>query len=265
MTKACNVGGSQPKSFKGGVFQKFWIYWQNHDDVIKWKHFPRYWPLETGEFPAQRPLTQSFDVFFDLCLNKWLSKQPWGWWFETLSWSLSRHCNDFIDTNLVISRSNITRYWKHLRATYGVVFSEFFGEKIPRDNYNDVIMGAIASQITSLTIVVSRKLRVTGLCAENSPVTDEFPAQMASNAENVSIWWRHHVLRVYCSRKMKMKTSFFFNRNYRYVRNPGNSFVHYFCNSLYREINQYFSPCDEINTRYNEIKTHYNKKQAIAF
>ena len=36
------------------------------------------------------------------------------------------------------------------------------------------------------------KLRVTGLCAGNSPVTGEFPAQMASNAENVSIWWRHH-------------------------------------------------------------------------
>ena len=36
------------------------------------------------------------------------------------------------------------------------------------------------------------KLRVTGLCAGNSPVTVEFPAQMASYAENVSIWWRHH-------------------------------------------------------------------------
>ena len=38
------------------------------------------------------------------------------------------------------------------------------------------------------------KLRVTGLCAGNSPVTGEFPAQMASNAENVSIWWRHQAL-----------------------------------------------------------------------
>ena len=38
------------------------------------------------------------------------------------------------------------------------------------------------------------KLRVTGLCAGNSPGTGEFPAQMASNAENVSIWWRHHVV-----------------------------------------------------------------------
>ena len=38
----------------------------------------------------------------------------------------------------------------------------------------------------------SSKPCVTGLCAGNSPVTDEFPAQMASNAENVCIWWRHH-------------------------------------------------------------------------
>ena len=36
------------------------------------------------------------------------------------------------------------------------------------------------------------KLRVTGLCVRNSPVAGEFPAQRASNAENVSIWWRHH-------------------------------------------------------------------------
>ena len=38
------------------------------------------------------------------------------------------------------------------------------------------------------------KLRVTGLCAGNSPGTGEFPAQMARYAENVSIWWRHHEL-----------------------------------------------------------------------
>ena len=59
-------------------------------------------------------------------------------------------------------------------------------------------MGAMASQITSLTTVYSTfhpgadqrniKLRVTGLCAGNSPVTGEVPVQMASNAEIVSIW-----------------------------------------------------------------------------
>ena len=47
----------------------------------------------TGEFPSQSPVTQSFDDFFDLRLNKQLRKQSWGWWFETLSCSWWRHCN----------------------------------------------------------------------------------------------------------------------------------------------------------------------------
>ena len=47
----------------------------------------------TGEFPAQRPVKRSFDVFFELRLHKRLSKQSWGWWFETPSRSLWRHCN----------------------------------------------------------------------------------------------------------------------------------------------------------------------------
>ena len=75
-----------------------------HDDVIEWKHFPRYWPFVRGihrspvpgEFPAQRPVTRSFDVFFDLRSNKRLSKQWWGWWFETPSFPLLRHCNVLI-------------------------------------------------------------------------------------------------------------------------------------------------------------------------
>ena len=46
-----------------------------------------------GEFPAQRPVTRGFDVFFDLRPNKRLSKQWWGWWFETPSSPLWRHCN----------------------------------------------------------------------------------------------------------------------------------------------------------------------------
>ena len=46
-----------------------------------------------GDFPAQRPVTRSFDVFFDLSLNKRLSKQSGGWWFETLWRPLWRHRN----------------------------------------------------------------------------------------------------------------------------------------------------------------------------
>ena len=66
-------------------------------------------------------------------------------------------------------------------------------------HYNDVMMGAMASQIISLTIVYStvysgsdqRKYQSWASLAFVL-VTGEFPAQMASNAENVSIWWRHH-------------------------------------------------------------------------
>ena len=68
-------------------------------------------------------------------------------------------------------------------------------------------MFSIASQITILTIIYSAihsgaykkktsKLRLTGLCARNSPVTGESPAQMDSNAENVSIWWRYHSIQL---------------------------------------------------------------------
>ena len=48
--------------------------------------------LVTGEFPSQKPVTRSFDVFFDLGLNKRLSKQSRRWYFETPSCSLWRHC-----------------------------------------------------------------------------------------------------------------------------------------------------------------------------
>ena len=46
-----------------------------------------------GKFPTQRPVTRSFDVYFDLSPNKRLSKQSLGWWFETLSPPLWRHRN----------------------------------------------------------------------------------------------------------------------------------------------------------------------------
>ena len=47
----------------------------------------------TGEFLAQRPVTRSFDAFFDTRMNTLLSKQSWGWWFKTPSRPLWRNCN----------------------------------------------------------------------------------------------------------------------------------------------------------------------------
>ena len=80
-----------------------------HDDVIKWKHFPRYWPFVRviHRSPVQSPhkgqWRGAFDVFFDLRLNKRLSKQSWGWWFETPWRPLWRHCNDPLFSNTPIS------------------------------------------------------------------------------------------------------------------------------------------------------------------
>ena len=63
----------------------------------------------TGEFPSERPVTRSFDVFFDLCLNKRLSKQSWGWWFETPSCPLWHHFNDH-------SMRKWTSIWPNLKT-----------------------------------------------------------------------------------------------------------------------------------------------------
>ena len=85
-----------------------------HDDVSEWEQLPRYWPFSAGnspvigEFPAQMPVTRSFDVFFDLRLNKRLSKQSWGWWFETPSRLLWRHCNGY----------PVLRHWHWGNRTY---------------------------------------------------------------------------------------------------------------------------------------------------
>ena len=80
--------------------------------------------------------------------------------------------------------------------------------------YNGVIMGTMASQITSLTIVYStvysgadqRKHQSSASLAfvGNSPGTGEFPAQIASNAANVSIWWRHHDTDWYLSHRLRI-------------------------------------------------------------
>ena len=70
-------------------------------------------------------------------------------------------------------------------------------------HYSDVIMSMKASQITGVSIVYSiicsdvdqrkhQRSALMALCVGNSPVTGEFPAQRTSNAEQASIWWRHH-------------------------------------------------------------------------
>ena len=103
----CNLGpflGTQTKTIKA-----FFIHCEVdplcafgnilHDDVIKWKHFPRYWPFVRGihRSPVNSPHKGQWRgaLIFSLiaALNKRLSRQSWGWWFETPSHPLWRHCD----------------------------------------------------------------------------------------------------------------------------------------------------------------------------
>ena len=79
----------------------------------------------TGEFPTQRPVTRSFDVFLDLCLNKRLSKQSWGWWFETPLHPLWRQCNLYLtdaDTTTPDKYERAIEELKRLKFTNCVFF-----------------------------------------------------------------------------------------------------------------------------------------------
>ena len=73
--------------------QTMFVKWTPEHESIHSK--PPWWrhQVETSS-PFQRSVTRSFDVFLDLRPDKRFSKQPWGWWFETPSWSLWRQCND---------------------------------------------------------------------------------------------------------------------------------------------------------------------------
>ena len=96
-----------------------------HDDFIKWKHFPRYWPFVRGIYrsPVNSPPKGQWRialVFSLICsLNKRLSKQSWGWWFETLSSSLWCHCNgkDLVETNYNQMLNSIASRLLHIQAS----------------------------------------------------------------------------------------------------------------------------------------------------
>ena len=95
-------------------------HWSNRDDT-RWRHqmetFSALLALcagnspASGEFPSQRPVARSFDFFFDLRLNKRLSKQSWGWWFETPSRLLWRHCIEWLQKSCESTENNNTHLW----------------------------------------------------------------------------------------------------------------------------------------------------------
>ena len=179
-------------------------------------------------------MTRKFDVFFDLRPKKRLSKQLWGWWFETPSCQLWRHSNNIkthwpfteelreatlteyvcvpcftpFNTNCLVCQSTLicsmelalipTHCGTRSPAKYVDRYQDFIRSLRWRHNDHSGVSnhqphGCLLNRLFRCKSKKTSKLRVTGLCAGNSPGTGEFPAQMASYAENVSIWWRHHV------------------------------------------------------------------------
>ena len=102
-----------------------------------------------GEFPAQRPVTRSFDVFFDLRPNKRLSKQPWDWWFETPRWSLWRHCNGNCFKAGIPTSPHMTQSKRH----YHVETTSFWRNDIiitPCVRYDDVFIKHLLHWLNSV-------------------------------------------------------------------------------------------------------------------
>ena len=114
-------------------------------------------PAVTGGFPSQKPVTQSFDVFLDLRLNKRLSKQSGRWWFEMASRSLWRHCNALWFT--VHDCLLIVIKYKHVVPLVDILMWEEFDDPKPNirsdiircwvDCFNGPRLAAVLSRASS--------------------------------------------------------------------------------------------------------------------
>ena len=164
----------------------------------------------TGEFPSQRL------VMFSL-MNKRLSKESRRRWFETPSCLLWHHCNVITIKQTLLEKGrpssaffvldwlvfcqqwrSVVTFMKQIRMTCGLFLFHIFSLLWRHNEFggvsdhqpHDCLLNRLFSDRSKKT----SKFRVTDLCAGNSPGTGEIHAQRASNAENVSIWWRHHVV-----------------------------------------------------------------------
>ena len=85
-------------------------------------------------------------------------------------------------------------WWLALHNTMALQWRHNERDGVPNHQPRDCLLNRLFRRRSKKT----SKLRVTGLCTGNSPMTGEFPAQRTSYAENVSIWWRHHGVKVPC-------------------------------------------------------------------
>ena len=116
-------------------------------------------------------------------------------------WRVIQKCHDMNIAMFVFQRSSLSpvrNYFTDIKSwgTHITLRWRHNGcDSVPNHQPRECLLRRLIRRTSKKT----SKLRVTGLCAGNSPETGEFPAQMASNAENVSIWWRHHESSVHSS------------------------------------------------------------------
>ena len=130
------------------------IWWLSTSDVIMKTHV---WGKSVGTKPQQ---------------NKWKKRTMCIMFGNTVYCKTRKECQDISGIN-----RSMPLLWRHSRH-----------DSVSNHQPHDCLLNRLFRRRSKRT----SKFRVAGLCVGNSPVTGEFPAQKASNAENVSIWWRHH-------------------------------------------------------------------------
>ena len=97
---------------------------RNHDDVIKWKHFPRYWPFVRGIHRSTVNSTHKgrwHGVLMFSLICTWINvctKQSWGWWSETLSRSLWCHCIALLCSHMSYSITHSVKWRSAIPNTF---------------------------------------------------------------------------------------------------------------------------------------------------
>ena len=168
----------------------FMSLYEDFPDVIRLFHFePQNWRI----------------AYITVLHLEWCCFQLW--WFSKQNYdcqkTINRHSNVFSSTKDTNSNMVDVTCWTSHYSSYSPRFRlnqlqwRHNGRgSVSNHQPHDYLLNRLFRRRSKKT----SKLRVTGLCVGNSLVTGEFPAQMASNAENVSIWWRHHPHVALCAR-----------------------------------------------------------------
>ena len=159
-----------------------------------WRHqmetFPRYWPFVRGI--PRSPVKGQWrgDLVFSLIrawINAWVNNREAG----DLRCHRAHYDVIVMHTEVIAIGQTLSLHRNRdgqLYIRFALQWRHNGRDGVSNHQPRDCFLNSLFRHWSKKTL----KFRVTGLCAGNSPEAGEFPAQMASNAENVSIWWRHH-------------------------------------------------------------------------